>query len=354
MFIETAKAAIARLTRLFKRTDDSAAEYQARIEAEKNTYDNCLAVHELPDIFHYWSNRYLRPKLEAFGFSSPYDFFDKYLEDQCRRKPEAPKRFISIGSGNCDMEVAAARTLRNKGFTNFTFECLELNPTMLKRGEALAAEQQVTDNVSFVSGDFNKWRSRRNRYDVVIANQSLHHVLNLEHLLSSIKKALTPDGRFLISDMIGRNGHMRWPEALEIVNEFWNQLPPWYQYNYQLRRNVTVYENWDCSQEGFEGIRAQDILPLLTNLFPFELFIAFGNVIDPFIDRGFGLNFDPSRDWDRAFIDKVHERDECELIRGKVKPTHMIAVARKKAYSEKLKHHEPLTPQFCIRRPPPV
>jgi len=34
---------------------------------------------------------------------------------------------------------------------------------------------------------------------------------------------------------------------------------------------------WDCSKQGFEGIRAQDILPLLVKKFSFRSFLGFGN-----------------------------------------------------------------------------
>ena len=81
--------------------------------------------------------------------------------------------------------------------------------------------------------------------------------------------------------MIGRNGHQLWPEALEIVHEFWRQLPERYRYNRALKRYEELYENWDCSLESFEGIRAQDILPLLLEYFHFQLFVGCGNVIDP-------------------------------------------------------------------------
>jgi SAM-dependent methyltransferase len=189
----------------------------------------------------------------------------------------------------------------------------------------------------------------RKKYDAVLANQSLHHVVELKKLLSRIKKSLQKDGVFLISDMIGRNGHQRWPEALEIVHEFWRQLPTEYRYNHQLKRFEELYENWDCSTEGFEGVKAQEILPRLVKLFDFELFIPFANVVDIFIDRAFGHNFDPQREWDRQFIDRVHERDEYEMTRGHITPTHLIAVARVK-WAGDLKCHMPLTPKFCIRR----
>src|SRR5437763_9862673 len=128
--------------------------------------------------------------------------------------------------------------------------------------------------------------------------------------------------------MIGRNGHMRWPEALTIVNEYWEELPASYRYDRQRFLQLDGFENWDCAKEGFEGIRAQDILPLLVQRFSFDIFLAFANVIDPFIERSFGPNFSIERDWDRTFVDRVHARDEDALAAGHIKPTHMFAVLR--------------------------
>ena len=142
---------------------------------------------------------------------------------------------------------------------------------------------------------------------------------------------------------------MRWPEALTHVESLWAELPDRYKYNHQLRRLERDFVNWDCSQSGFEGIRAQDILPLLMERFNFELFIGFGNIIDVFVDRSFGHNFDPDRPFDRAFIDRAHGLDQNLLESGAVKPTHMIAVMTKApAETVTYKH---LTPEFCVRRP---
>jgi hypothetical protein len=80
------------------------------------------------------------------------------------------------------------------------------------------------------------------------------------------------------------------------------------------------------------------------------LFIGFSNVISVFIDRGFGHNFDPARAWDRAFIDRVHERDEEEMTAGRIKPTQMLAVLRNENVSA-VSCIPPLTPEFCVRMP---
>jgi hypothetical protein len=168
-------------------------------------------------------------------------------------------------------------------------------------------------------------------------------------LFTRVKSYLKVGGAFLVSDMIGRNGHQRWPEALEIVQEFWRKLPPSYRFNRAVQRYEERYEDWDCSEESFEGIRSQDILPLLLEHFQFRLFIGFANVIDPFVDRAFGYNFDAKAPWDRRFIDQVHERDEKEILSGRVTPTHMLAVLGSGPCGAMM-FHEPLTPEYCVRR----
>ena len=146
-----------------------------------------------------------------------------------------------------------------------------------------------------------------------------------------------------------RNGHRRWPEALELVEKFWRELPARYRYDRQLRRQDEAYPDFDCSKEGFEGIRSQDILPLALERFGFEFFYAFPNVTDPFVDRSYGPNFDAEGAWDREFIDRVHACDEAEIRAGRITPTHMLAVMGRERGGD-LVCREHLTPAFCVRR----
>ena len=210
-------------------------------------------------------------------------------------------------------------------------------------------EKRLADHFKFSAFDVNKRRPSE-PYHLILAIQSLHHFVELETLFERIHEMLHPDGFFLSDDMIGRNGHMRWPEALKLVNDLWADLPDKYKYNHALKRLEKKYDNWDCSKEGFEGIRAQDILPLLVKRFNFELFVGFGNVVDIFVDRCFGPNFDPEKEWDRAFIDLVHAVDAAQIERGNLKPTHMLAAMTKRSVAQP-KTHKHLSPEFCIRHP---
>ena len=225
---------------------------------------------------------------------------------------------------------------------------MDINEHMLNRTLERAQEKAVKDFIKIHKADFNKWQPST-QFNIILANQSLHHVMELEHLFDSIAKGLTETGLFLTSDMIGRNGHMRWPEALEALKPLWDEVNPQYKFNQMLKRQEDEYINHDCSTEGFEGIRAQDILKLLLERFNFELFIPFANIIMVFIDRPFGHNFDVNNPDDIDFIDRVHFKDEELMLAGILKPTQMIAAMTKAEVTETKLINPKLTPQFCIR-----
>jgi SAM-dependent methyltransferase len=324
--------------------------YRLKLLVEQANFASVEQVHDLPPIHEYWGDKFLTPLFHLFGFAAIDDFFVHEIAAAIKSNAAPANAILSIGSGNCDFEVSLASRLIAAGCTNFRIECMDVNAEMLRRGQALARSKGVADFIAPLRTDFNAWRPDGPRYVAVIANQSLHHVVNLEGLFDAIKTSLLPGGVFVISDMIGRNGHMRWPEALAIVNEYWQQLPPKYRYNQLLGTTDETYVNFDCSKAGFEGIRAQDILPLLIQRFHFKTFIPFGNVIDVFIDRGVGPNFDPRNDWDRNFIDQVHAADVEAMLAGRIKPTHLVASMTVEPQAA-TRHPDGLNPQACVRIP---
>ena len=333
------------------RADSADPEYARRLERELAYYADDVDVHALPEIFHYWSNRYVRPWFEEVGTTHPEDLFVKYLLEAAESAKRYPPRFVSIGAGNCDAEAAIAEALIDRGLEDFSLECLDINPNMLERGRQLAAERNLEAHLSFVQADFNDWHPQ-GLYDGILANQCLHHVQNLEGLFQAIDDALAPNGLFITSDMIGRNGHQRWPEAEKIVRDVWENLDDRYKYNHQMQRLETEFINHDCSVESFEGIRAEDILPLLINRFSFHVFIAFGNVVDIFIDRGYGHNFDAKSEQDRALIDRLHKIDEEGFAEGSLKPTHMVAVmGNKQNQTSQPYFARGLSPEQALRQP---
>jgi SAM-dependent methyltransferase len=223
-----------------------------------------------------------------------------------------------------------------------------LNPELLAQGEGAACAAGWGGKFKFLPGDIRGWTPAAEHYDFVFACHSLHHFTELELLFEKIHAALKLQGVFVTNDMIGRNGHQRWPEALAILKVFWSTLAPRHQYNHSLQRTDAEYPDLDCSTCGFEGVRAQDILPLLVKTFSFETFLGFGNVIDVFIDRVYGHNFDPGSEADCRLIDTVAAFDDFFIEQGFYKPTHILASMQKSGLSPAPRCYRHLTPEFCI------
>lgn len=328
-------------------TEKEDSRYLSRIDAELKTFKAYKNIHDLPDIYHYWSNKYLRPKLQALGIQDIYALFVDPVVKLCQRK-DGCVAVASLGSGNCDFEInIVSRILEQKVHPgSIEVHCYEPNQEMSERGYELALMQGMSRYLKFIRSDLNGVVLRQ-KYDVFIANQSLHNLVNLEHIFESILSNLEEGGYFIVSSMIGRNGHMLWPDALDVVLKLWSLLGIEKKWNHQLKRYEKAYENWDCSTDGFEGIRCQDILPLLVKYFKFETFYAFANIIDVFIGRSFGRNFNQNDPFDQAFIDFVARLDEKHIREGKIKPTHLMArmVSKQPREVHILDH---LTPEKCL------
>ena len=321
-----------------------------RKEVEIERFRTVENVNALPDIFHTWSSKHVAPKLvDVFAVTGIYEVYARYIIQYAKENPGRTVEIFSIGAGNGDIEAQIAILLKTAGLSDFRFHCLDINPAMLARGRAAVAQHQLDSHFDFIETDISDWTTPLTDV-VVLANHSLHHIQQLEHTFSAVKRAIARRGYFVVCDMIGRNGHMRWPEALEVVHDVWRKMPDRYKYNHQLKRFEELYENWDCSSDAFEGIRAQDILPLLVANFHFDAFIAYGNLPDIFIDRCFGHNFDPANPEDVAFIDRIGELNETLIDNGTIKPTQMMAAMRAVSATP-TRYYRHWTPEFCVRQP---
>jgi isoprenylcysteine carboxyl methyltransferase (ICMT) family protein YpbQ/SAM-dependent methyltransferase len=302
---------------------DAPGGYAARLAQESSRFDGEVDVHALPEIFHYWSNRYLGPMLGQFGISGFNDFFAQQV---AKSNPDTtrPLRLVGVGSGDCAVELDVARRLLEQGYAQLSLTCTDISAGALARGRESIRGSALEGRVQFLEHDVNRGLPP-GEFDVVIANQSLHHVVELEKLLDSIRARLAGGGQFLVSDVIGRNGHQRWPEARKLLEPFWAELPQTHKYHCQLRRQENEFLDWDCSSEGFEGIRAQDVLPQLLSRFHASFFLAWGNIIDVFIDRGFGHHFRAREEWELRFIDRVQQADADAIAAGTISPTHLLA-----------------------------
>lgn len=94
-------------------------------------------------------------------------------------------------------------------------------------------------------------------YDLLVANASLHHLVNLEHLAFQVSRSLTPEGRFFMEDVVGESYFQFAEEKKRIFQTFMdatqdNSAPP-FKIDWPSR------DNW-VSMSPFESVRSGDVL----------------------------------------------------------------------------------------------
>ena len=86
--------------------------YKLKFLNEIRIHRNKLNIHQLPEIFHYWSNKYLLPKEQKFGFNNPDEFFLKYCKESLLNSDSTDLiQIVSVGSGNGELEIYIAKEL---------------------------------------------------------------------------------------------------------------------------------------------------------------------------------------------------------------------------------------------------
>ncbi|MFZ2030436.1 MAG: methyltransferase domain-containing protein [Vitreimonas sp.] len=323
------------------------SDYEALILKEKNFFSGEAPEASIPPIFTYWASRYLSPRLtQMFGSPVIEEIFANEIT-RVNLHPKSPLRIISLGSGECSLERDIAKILIRYGVP-FRMICTDVSPAMLDAGRDLVGAAGIQQHFEFVECDVNA-KLPGGAFDAVIANHCLHHFVNLEYIFDWVKQAIAEaDGCFVVSDMIGRNGHMRWPEALVYVENFWDILPSSKKYDWLNGVQRDSYVNFDCAAGALEGIRAQDILPIMVEKFNFERFVGYGNLPDIFIDRMYGPNFSPDTPADVRLIDLLEQLNTDLTMTGAIKPTMMFATVR---VSEAACKYDVVSPQAALRRP---
>jgi len=325
-------------------------DYENRLERQKHQYAEGAEIHALPAVFHYWSNKYLRPRIEEiFNVSTVRDFYANGFAELLSTKPDHLK-FVSIGSGDCSTEIDISEALIARGLRNFEFTCLEVSENLIREATTRIQAKGLTDFLKPIYFDVNR-DALQSPVHGFMAHHSLHHILDLERLFDIIDSHLVPDGRFLSQDVIGRNGHKRWPETLAIIEILWKIIDNSKKYHHLLKAQHLQFVNYDCSTQGFEGIRAQDIMPLLVSRFSFNAFFATGGLIDVFVDRGYGPNYDINDSNDIRFIDLVETLNSVLLDLGVIKPTMLFADMGRKRPQSNPRIHRERSPAFCVRMP---
>ena len=181
-----------------------------------------------------------------------------------------------------------------------------------------------------IVADLNEVEDFGERFDVVMCVSGLHHIIELERVADFIQQVLVDDGEFWsIGEAIGRSGNRLWQEEYAVANAFFRSLPERLRRNRLSREPDSDLPIADYSEATFEGIRSDEIEPLLSHrLEPVQLYRR-NCFLWRLVDLAYADNYDLSSNEDVAWL-QAAVRSELVHYRAGGRPTELHGVFRKR------------------------
>jgi SAM-dependent methyltransferase len=259
-------------------------------------------------------------------------------------------------------------------------ECraLDIAPGAINAARRLAGDAGIR-NIRYEVADLNAFAWESDRYDLVIANGALHHLSNLEDVLSGVRKALKRDGLFYSCECVGPNYQDHSPRQLELINSTAFLVPPelrartglkWARHPRLFRaltrlhlaaarQNQPHWARWKnvaaraaravvrrpafdfgvvhispkshlLRSDPSECVRSSEILPIVRRLFPsVELHPMGGGLLEFALDAKFYENFDGSNERHRRDFEFVCDAERHYMATGEIGSDFAILIAQR-------------------------
>jgi SAM-dependent methyltransferase len=264
----------------------------------------------------------------------PYDYATRLLAECI---PQTPPNFLerlksraqsgnrvkvlSLCSGAARIEADYAAQVG----TNVEWSLLDINVDLL----GLASKQFAPEiKLDLIEANVNELSFSGEKWDIILCVSALHHIVELERLMKFCHNSLNEDGEFWsIGEYVGRNGNRLWPDAREEANKLFHQLPKQYRINHHTSELDDDIPDNDYSVGCFEGIRSENIEPLLDRWFhPVDVYRR-NCFLWRLINLTYSDNYDLKSPDDRKWIIRMVNA-EVEHFRAGGRGTELFGVYR--------------------------
>jgi len=333
----------------------------------------------------------LRPYLIGSAFGPEFieqhrasRFFFEEIVSEHFLKRRAPKRALSVCSGFGLVELKFAELLPSLELVRG----IDLAPGAVAVANQRAKELGLDGRVVFETADLNKYDWESETYDLVIANGALHHLSNLESVVSGIHKSLAHGGMLYANEHVGVNLQDYPDRQIELINAFAYLVPPrlrsrvpsryrsknffrhmlnqaWKgtlelpqgdrrkSWSKNLQIGARIYDGWRSKRQNrkeefhfgilhdskkpllqrtdpSEGVRAGDIIPLLKKSFGEVDVRTYGGGAIPYaIDKRFYREASMENSADVALVDALGRLERALLEIGELQPEYAILMCEK-------------------------
>jgi len=130
--------------------------------------------------------------------------------------------------------------------------------------------------------------------------------------------------------VIGKNGEQIFPETEKMVQQIFSTLPEKFRYNNYTKQIDQKIPDMDFSQDSFESIRSQDIVPLLSKYFITKEHITFDAFLSLLLDFRYGPNYNLENNLDKSLVESITYLDQYYILNSVLKPVCLFGIYGKK------------------------
>lgn len=235
-------------------------------------------------------------------------------------------RGISLGSGSGAVVVDAVRLdIVDR------MEGVDISPEAVAVANERASQAGLSDRASFRVADLNVSRLS-GQYQLVMFEQSLHHVDRLDEVLDQCVEVLAPEGLFVFNEYVGPDRFQWSDEAQRLMDSILRILPESHRTDpvsgFVKHAMVRATVDQVVAVDPSEAIHSSQILAACAARFELVEQRAFGGTLLQFMLADIIANFDPDDARDAAVL-RLLTLLETELIEaGTIGSDFVFAVYR--------------------------
>ncbi|MFS0710747.1 class I SAM-dependent methyltransferase [Brevundimonas phoenicis] len=186
-------------------------------------------------------------------------------------------RLLAVGCGDGGHELAIAR----RGFASEVV-AFDASPVAIQLAQASAQAEGLSVDFSVrLFEEFIAQPGHANTFDAVLFSGSLHHVTDLEGMLSAVRQVLRPGGTVIVNEYVGACYQLYPRSQVDIVNRVLGRIPETFRMSSNEKLQLPTMD-MIIANDPSEGVRAPLIPVLLPMYFQstYERFVG-GALLHP-------------------------------------------------------------------------
>jgi ubiquinone/menaquinone biosynthesis C-methylase UbiE len=254
--------------------------------------------------------------------------YNQYISEKYFKEKHALQA-LSLGCGGGERELRWAEMDKFN-----LIDAYDISSERIDYATKVANQSSYGKRLNYQVGNIYEIDVKNDYYDVILAEQSLHHFSPLKDLLVKIDRTLKVDGCFILNEFVGPTRFQWTNRQLEIVNSLLDIFPDKYKKIWNSNSiKLKVIKHSQLSmilRDPSEAIESSNILPLLHEIFDVVELKGYGGSILHLLFGGIAHHFLTPDNEAKELLRLCFEMEDFLIKTGEVNHDFVVAVCKKR------------------------